>query len=145
MKPLHFIGQGDQNEVQYDKFGHGTILVLASMLHDAGSIIAFFMSRQWKWSATWLFGHGILWQQHQHNLMSIKPLHSLGQFDLNRVQHEFLVMSCHWHQHYMIPMILLMVNDNGASTCIRIGTKNQIIPLKYHLNMRAVTVSLIAP
>ena len=40
MKPLHFPGQDNQNEVQHDFFGHVMPLVLESAVCDADNIIS---------------------------------------------------------------------------------------------------------
>ena len=57
MAPSHFLGQDNQNEVQYDFFGY--LMPLALESDDANAIVnsttAILRSRQSKWGATWLF------------------------------------------------------------------------------------------
>ena len=60
-----------------------------------------------------------------------------------RCNMTFLVMGCHWYQHFMIPMALSMVHDTHASTSTSTGTKSHIIPLTNHLNKRNVMVWLM--
>ena len=38
------------------------------------------------------------WYHLRSTASSVEPLHSLGQDDWNAVQHDFLVMRCHWHR-----------------------------------------------
>ena len=40
MAPLHCLGKNDQNEVQYDFFGHVTPMTMASTSHFADGIVS---------------------------------------------------------------------------------------------------------
>ena len=77
-------------------------------------------------------------------VLSMAPLHSLGQDDQNKVQHNLLVMSSHCQQHHLTPMSSPMAHDTDARTGTSIGTKSHIIPLNNHLNMTNTMVSLMA-
>ena len=114
MKPLHFPGQDNLNEVHYDFFGH--VMPFASVSPDAKWHCqchhSFLRSKQSEWGATWLLcswdaiGAGIIiimlitW--------SVTLLHLLGQYDQNERQHDFFgvmkplelawVSHCQW-QH----------------------------------------------
>ena len=60
------------------------------------------------------------------------PLHSFSQYDQNEMQHDFFVMSCHWHQYHMVLMSSSMAHDTDASNNNTSGTKSHIIPLHNH-------------
>ena len=64
---------------------------------------------------------------------SVATLHSLGQANLNEMQHDFLVMQSNWH--YMTPMALSATHSNDASTDTSTSTKGHMILLKSNLNI----------
>ena len=87
-------------------FGHVTSFTPVAASCDADGIInctiTFLRSRQSNWEAIWLFWScDAFWPHHYMMPMvsSVAPLHSLGQDDLNEVQHDFLVMVQHLCQY----------------------------------------------
>ena len=89
------------------------------------------------------------WWQDQHHMMpmvlAMASLYFLGQDNWIKMQHDFLVMWCHWHWHYMTPMTLSVAHGIDASTGTSTNTKGHIIPLNNHLNITNAMVSLMAP
>ena len=59
-------------------------------------------------------------------MLEVSPMaafHSLSQYDQNKMQHDVLVMWCHWHQHPMMLMVLSMGRDTDARSGTNIGIK----------------------
>ena len=87
-------------------FGHVVPLALVLELHDTNGIkndtTAIFTSRQLKYDATWQLGH---WHHMVPLASRMASLQSLNQDNWNEMQHDSLVMWCHWHWHqcHMIP------------------------------------------
>ena len=102
---IHFLDQDNQNEEQHDFFGHVMPLVLASVSCDADNVIshtiAFLISRQSNWGASWLFVMWCHWHQchMKPTVSSMAPLHSLGQDNLTEVQHDIF--------GHAIPLVLV--------------------------------------
>ena len=77
--------------------GHVTPWASASASSDANDIIndtiAFLRSRQPKWSTTIFLGHvmALVPGKHQCHIMSMAPLHFLGQDNQNELQHDLFV------------------------------------------------------
>ena len=116
-----FLRLGNWNERQYDLFGQVMPLVLASVSHDADGVIngttavlrSLMIEMRFKMnflSLTPLCTSG--WYNMMPTILSMAPLHSLGQDNWNVVQHDILFQWHHWcwHQHYMKPIALSMAH-----------------------------------
>ena len=96
MKPIHYIGQDDQNEVLCNFLCHMIPLALASYGGSGiiNRITAFLRSKHLKWGAMLLLAMWHHWCQHQCHVtamtLSIAPLHSSGHYDWNEVKLAFL-------------------------------------------------------
>ena len=110
MAPFHSLCQNDRNEHDF--------LVMCCYLHwhrqhvilMALSMAPLFLLGQDDWNevqhdfSDHVMPLPLMLAPH-HTISSVKePLHSLHRNNQNEKQLDFLVMWCHWHQNYMIPM-----------------------------------------
>ena len=61
------------------------------------------------------------WHWHQHHMKpmakSVATLHSLGQDNQNKVQHDFSVMWHHWHKHWHHMILITLSIEPLHSLC----------------------------
>ena len=119
--PLHALGQDNKNKVHHD--------------FSSCDTIGFVITWSW-WHCQWHHLHSLCqdnWNNVQHyvfgHLMPLAPascgsndivygtnVQSLGHDDQNKVQHDFLIMQFHWHQHHMVPTVLSRAHYTDTST-----------------------------